>query len=60
MRQTNLAIDGTTLWCDLMETAVFGGTPRGGIRRLALSDEDFCHPGLVSVHMHGPWVSRHP
>lgn len=41
MRQTNLAIDGTTLWCDLMETAVFGGTPRGGIRRLALSDADF-------------------
>lgn len=40
MRQTNLAIDGTALWRDLMETAAFGATPRGGIRRLALSDED--------------------
>ena len=40
MHQTNLAIDGTALWRDLTETAAFGATPRGGIRRLALSDED--------------------
>ncbi len=39
-RGANLAVDGTRLWSALMETARFGGTPRGGIRRLALSDED--------------------
>ena len=38
--QTNLRIDPQRLWDDLMETAKIGGTPRGGIRRLALSEED--------------------
>ncbi len=36
----NLAVNGERLWASLMETARFGGTPNGGIRRLALSDED--------------------
>jgi N-carbamoyl-L-amino-acid hydrolase len=36
----NLAVNGERLWADLMETAKFGGTPNGGIKRLALSDED--------------------
>ncbi|MCE2575210.1 M20 family metallo-hydrolase [Komagataeibacter sp. FNDCR2] len=40
MRQSNLLVDDAALWRDLMETAAFGGTPRGGLRRLALSDED--------------------
>jgi len=36
----NLAINPQRLWDSLMETAAFGGTPKGGIRRLTLSDED--------------------
>ena len=36
----NLKIDGDRLWDTLMETARFGGTPEGGIRRLTLSAED--------------------
>src|SRR6476620_1930945 len=37
---TNLAINPQRLWDSLMETAKFGGTVKGGIRRLTLSDED--------------------
>lgn len=36
----NLKIDPQRLWDSLMETAPFGGTEKGGIRRLTLSDED--------------------
>lgn len=36
----NMTIDGDRLWSTLMETAVFGGTSKGGIRRLSLTDED--------------------
>jgi N-carbamoyl-L-amino-acid hydrolase len=36
----NLTIDAQRLWGSLMETAAFGGTPKGGIRRLAASEED--------------------
>jgi N-carbamoyl-L-amino-acid hydrolase len=36
----NLAIDPQRLWGSLMETARFGGTPKGGICRLTLSDAD--------------------
>eukprot|EP01037_Dinobryon_pediforme_P022130 gene22130-23185_t len=36
----NLAIDPQRLWDMLMETAKFGGTPKGGIRRLTLTEED--------------------
>ncbi len=36
----NLKINPARLWDDLMETARIGGTPRGGIKRLTLSDED--------------------
>ncbi|MCO5093156.1 M20 family metallo-hydrolase [Bosea sp. (in: a-proteobacteria)] len=36
----NMTIDGDRLWSTLMETAAFGGTPKGGIRRLSLTDED--------------------
>lgn len=38
--QSNIVVDGSALWLDLMETAKFGGTPKGGICRLALSEED--------------------
>src|SRR6266702_8260955 len=36
----NLAIDAERLWGELMETAAIGGTPKGGICRLTLSDLD--------------------
>ncbi len=36
----NLKIDGGRLWDSLMETARFGALSKGGICRLALSDED--------------------
>jgi N-carbamoyl-L-amino-acid hydrolase len=36
----NLQINPQRLWDALMETAKFGGTAKGGIRRLTLSDED--------------------
>jgi beta-ureidopropionase / N-carbamoyl-L-amino-acid hydrolase len=38
--QTNLTINQMRLWDSLMETAAFGGTPKGGIKRLTVSDED--------------------
>ena len=40
MSLPNLAINPQRLWDMLMETARFGGTPRGGIRRLTLTQED--------------------
>ena len=39
-RRPNLAIDAHRLWDSLMETARIGGTAKGGIRRLTLTDED--------------------
>jgi N-carbamoyl-L-amino-acid hydrolase len=36
----NLAIDGARLWDTLMETARIGGTAKGGINRLTLTDLD--------------------
>jgi N-carbamoyl-L-amino-acid hydrolase len=36
----NLAINPQRLWDMLMETAKIGGTPKGGIKRLTLTDED--------------------
>lgn len=38
--KTNLTINPQRLWDSLMETAAFGGTPKGGIKRLTVSDED--------------------
>jgi N-carbamoyl-L-amino-acid hydrolase len=37
---TNHRIDGERLWDSLMRMAEIGATPRGGVRRLALSAED--------------------
>ncbi|TDR87260.1 N-carbamoyl-L-amino-acid hydrolase [Enterovirga rhinocerotis] len=37
---TNVTIDGERLWGTLMETAKIGGTAKGGIRRLTMSEED--------------------
>ena len=36
----NLTIDPQKLWDNLMETAKLGATPKGGIKRLTLSDDD--------------------
>ena len=36
----NLVIDAERLWGELMETAAIGGTPKGGICRLTLSEHD--------------------
>jgi beta-ureidopropionase / N-carbamoyl-L-amino-acid hydrolase len=38
--QTNLRIDGKRLWDSLMEMARFGATPKGGVRRLTLTEID--------------------
>ncbi|MDB5557067.1 MAG: N-carbamoyl-L-amino acid hydrolase, partial [Enterovirga sp.] len=38
--RTNLTIDSSRLWGTLMETAEIGGTPKGGICRLTLTQED--------------------
>lgn len=37
---TNISIDGARLWQSLMDMSQVGATPNGGVRRLALSDED--------------------
>ncbi len=36
----NLKIDGRRLWDDIHDTGKIGGTAKGGVRRLTLSDED--------------------
>jgi beta-ureidopropionase / N-carbamoyl-L-amino-acid hydrolase len=40
MTVANLRVDADRLWDTLMETAQFGGTKAGGIKRLTLTDED--------------------
>ena len=35
-----LEIDGARLWQSLADMARVGATPRGGVRRLALTDDD--------------------
>lgn len=37
---SNLQIDSSRLWNSIHETAKFGATPKGGIKRLTLGDED--------------------
>jgi N-carbamoyl-L-amino-acid hydrolase len=38
--KSNLTINPQRLWDALMETAKYGATPKGGIKRLTVSDED--------------------
>jgi len=40
MAQTNQRIDGNRLWYSLMSFAEIGATPKGGVRRLTLTDVD--------------------
>src|SRR3954463_12705302 len=37
---SNLQIDSARMWGTIHETAKFGGTPKGGVRRLTLGPED--------------------
>lgn len=37
---TSIRVDGARLWQSLMDLAQIGATPKGGVRRLALSDLD--------------------
>jgi N-carbamoyl-L-amino-acid hydrolase len=37
---TNQRINGARLWDTLMEIAQIGGTPKGGVKRISLTDED--------------------
>ncbi len=37
---TLLRVDGARLWRSLMDLASIGATPKGGVRRIALTDED--------------------
>src|ERR1700750_3345423 len=39
-RKTNLEINSSRLWGDIHETAKFGATPKGGVKRLTLAPED--------------------
>lgn len=39
-QSSNLQINSDRLWAAIHETAAFGATPKGGVRRLTLSDED--------------------
>ena len=55
----NLQIDSERLWGMLMDTAKFGGTPKGGVKRLTLTDED----KLVRTRRalkHGPIIKKLP
>ena len=40
MALPNLKIDPERLWGEIMETAAFGGTAKGGVARLTLTDLD--------------------
>ena len=40
MASSNLQIDSGRLWRDIHDTAKFGATPKGGVKRLTLSEED--------------------
>ena len=37
---TSIRVDGARLWQSLMDLAQIGATPKGGVRRLALTDLD--------------------
>jgi N-carbamoyl-L-amino-acid hydrolase len=39
-RTEKLTVNSERLWASILETAQFGGTPKGGIKRLSLSEED--------------------
>src|SRR5207248_8914251 len=40
MNTNSIRVDGARLWRSLMDLAKIGATPKGGVRRLALTDLD--------------------
>src|SRR6202163_3502377 len=59
---SNLQIDSSRLWDTIHETAKFGATPKGGVRRLTLGPEDkqvrdwfrkACEAAGLEVHVDG-------
>ena len=50
---SNLRIDGKRLWDSLMEMAQIGGTPKGGVNRLTLTDLD-----RQSRDLFGEWCRK--
>ncbi len=48
--QTNQRIDGARLWDTLMEYAQIGGTEKGGVKRITLTDEDRRGRDLFRAH----------
>jgi N-carbamoyl-L-amino-acid hydrolase len=50
---TNLRIDGKRLWDSLMEMAQIGATPKGGVKRLTLTDLD-----RQSRDLFGDWCRK--
>jgi predicted nucleic acid-binding protein len=48
--QTNQRIDPKRLWDSLMDMARFGATPKGGVRRLTLTDIEREFDSLVRRH----------
>ena len=50
---SNLRIDGKRLWDSLMEMAQIGGTPKGGVNRLTLTDLD-----RQSRDLFGSWCKQ--
>jgi N-carbamoyl-L-amino-acid hydrolase len=50
---TNLRIDGKRLWDSLMEMAQIGATPKGGVKRLTLTDLD-----RKSRDLFGEWCRK--
>jgi N-carbamoyl-L-amino-acid hydrolase len=47
---TNQRIDGTRLWDTLMEYAQIGGTEKGGVKRITLTEEDRRGRDLFRAH----------
>ena len=55
----NLTIDAERLWGELMETAAIGGTPKGGICRLTLTDLDRQVRDWFKARARGARLPRH-
>jgi N-carbamoyl-L-amino-acid hydrolase len=71
MAQTNQRIDGERLWTTLMQFAEIGATPKGGVKRIALTEVDaagralftrFCEAAgcTVRVDAMGNMFARRP
>src|SRR5689334_10489625 len=57
MNPASAAINADRLWSSLMTMAEIGKTPGGGVRRLALSDEDRAARDLLAEWLRGAGVT---